>query len=429
MGFELSSNHSKIQNRGAFWATKIGVDALLANEWASAALIFAVTRAVALLGAYYGASRVLLDQPTRQKGWFAEMALMWDSAWYVGVSQHGYSYDPSQPGGSSIAFAPLYPMLIRVLSALLQAVTFGWDWGNGAFGSYIAAGLIISNISFFVALVMLMRLLSPRLSRPGAVIVAFALASLPEAFFFSAIYTEGLFLLLAVSSLLVARGGWRLKWLCAGALGLLASLTRFTGALLVVVLAVEYLSQKGWNGRKIRGDALWLALVPAGTVIYAGYLWWRFGSPFVLNTTMFKGWNHQTSFFPATYWNSLAQLWQSATGAVAPANDPVLYYGAGDRLYIMLDMAMPVLLLVGALVAWKKLLASEWVWLLLGIIYPLSENITFSLARYLLPLWPGLIWLGTIERSKRWLLVAWFLISLGLLARCASIYARARWIG
>jgi hypothetical protein len=75
------------------------------------------------------------------------------------------------------------------------------------------------------------------------------------------------------------------------------------------------------------------------------------------------------------------------------------------------------------------LLASEWAWLALGIIYPLSFNITFSMARYVLPLWPGLVWLGTLRGRMRWLALAAVVPALLLMAWCASKYASARWIG
>jgi hypothetical protein len=199
--------------------------------------------------------------------------------------------------------------------------------------------------------------------------------------------------------------------------------------ILLPVFAVDYLAQTGWRWRKVRPDALWLGLVPAGVVLYLAFLWLRFGDPLAMNKSMELGWNHITSFFLGTYWNSLAQLWNSLTGAFPPGEDPVLYYGAGSRLYLVLDLALPVLLIAGGMLARRKLLASEWTLLAFGIIYPLSFNITFSMARYVLPLWPGLIWLGTLRGRVRWLAVGAVVPSLLLMAWCASKYASARWIG
>src|SRR5436190_2616232 len=176
------------------------LNGLLANEWATAAVIFVFTRAVALFGAYSGVNQLLQTDPTRNKGWLAELSLMWDSAWYVTIAQHGYFWHPAAEGGTNVAFTPLYPFLISIVSTLLGWVSFGWDWGNRTYGTQLAAGLLISNVSFLVALVLLMRLLVTRLGRGGAAMIALALAALPLSFFFSAIYTEGPFLMLALAA-------------------------------------------------------------------------------------------------------------------------------------------------------------------------------------------------------------------------------------
>src|SRR6476646_3315088 len=142
---------TKIQGQQQSRALRKAAIGLLANEWATAALIFVVTRAVALFGAYQGAVWVTHVEPARNKGWFAELALMWDSAWYVDIVQKGYTWQPGAEGGTNIAFPPLYPMLLQVGSSVLTWLTFGWDWGNSPYGSLIAAGILVSNVSFFVA--------------------------------------------------------------------------------------------------------------------------------------------------------------------------------------------------------------------------------------------------------------------------------------
>jgi hypothetical protein len=401
----------------------------LSSPWFSAAAIFIFTRLIALAGAYSGINQLIAEDHTRNKGWLAELSLMWDAAWYAGIALHGYTYQAGGGGPTNVAFAPLFPFLDRTLAAFLHMITFGWDFGNTSFGTVIAAGLIISNVSFYFALFLLIRLLVPRFGPYGAAMIALGLSALPTAFFFSALYTEGLFLLLVMGSFSLARSEWRWKWLCAGLVGMLASLDRFAGLVLFPVLVVEYMAQQGWRWRRIKPDILWTLLVPAGIGLYASFLWLRFGSVSVLAETMQTGWNHHGSLFFVTYWESLSELWQSLTGAFPPGKDPVLYYGQGNRLYIFLDLALPLILLLGAFVARKRLLASEWVWLTVGIIYPLSTNITFSLARYVLPLWPGLLWLGEPGKWRRILGVALIIVSLGLMAWGSSIYGDGRWIG
>jgi hypothetical protein len=405
------------------------VNSLLANQWICAGAAFLLTRGVAILGGYSGVSQVMAVDPTYDRGWHIELGLMWDAAWYAGLVENHYFYDPNATGGTNVAFAPLYPFLMWLLSRALSFVTFGWDWGDPDYGALVASGLLISNVSFYIALALLIQLLRPRFGWGGASMVALGLASLPLAFFFSAIYTEGLFLLLVVAAFVVARSGWKNKWLVVGLLGTLASLDKFAGALLFPAMGVEYLAQRGWQWRKVRADGLWLLLVPAGTGLFLLFLWWRFGTPWVLNESMLKGWDHKPSFFLGTYWESVVRLWQSVTDTWQGDLDLVLHYGNGSRLYLVLDLVMPLVLLIGAALIWRRVMASEWTLLVLGIVYPLSTNITFSLARYVLPLWPGLLWLGTLRGRARWVGGAAILVSLGLLYWCSRIYGSARWIG
>ena len=82
-------------------------------------------------------------------------------------------------------------------------------------------------------------------ARRTVVLIAF----FPAAVFFSAAYTESLFLALSVGVLLAAR---RERWALAGALGALAAATRSMGVLLIVPALLMYLSQPvPPNGRPV----------------------------------------------------------------------------------------------------------------------------------------------------------------------------------
>ena len=208
---------------------------------------------------------------------------------------------------------------------------------------------------------------------------------------------------------------------------MLAALLRFEGVLVAAVLVVEYLAQRSWNFRKIRADLLWVGSL--GMALYLGFIWWRFGDPHALTDTQYKGWGHEASFFIGTYWDgAVVPLWNSLTGVLAlKMTDSAAREWQSPVCDS--DLAMPLVLLAGAIVARKKLLASEWTWLLLGIVFPLSSGVTNSLARYMLPLWPGLIWIALVKGPARWLVGALLLVSLGLLAWCSAIYGGGMWIG
>ncbi|HST03197.1 MAG TPA: hypothetical protein VLQ48_00500, partial [Chloroflexia bacterium] len=93
--FESAHTTSRVENLLA---------RIVSNAWVSAALIFVVTRGIALAGAYSGVSYITSLEPARNKGWLAELALMWDAAWYANIAANFYHYDPGAPGGTDVAF-------------------------------------------------------------------------------------------------------------------------------------------------------------------------------------------------------------------------------------------------------------------------------------------------------------------------------------
>ena len=189
----------------------------------------------------------------------------WDAGWYMAIAQHGYSYHPGEQ--SSVAFFPLYPMLMRGLAFLI-----GRPDGEGC----LLAGILISNACLLLALVYLVRLLHLDYDASTASRAVFYLLVFPTSFYFSAVYTESLFLLLSVASFYHAR---RRQWWLAGLAGGCASLTRVPGILLFLPLCYEYLVSCRFDIHKLRLNALALALVPAGVGSYMAYLAWRFHDP------------------------------------------------------------------------------------------------------------------------------------------------------
>ena len=177
-----------------------------------------------------------------------------DAVNYLAIAAHGYS----ALGAKGTAFYPFYPYCIR----LLGVVT----------GSDVLAGVLVSAASFATALVLLHRLTELELGRPAADATVLLLAFAPLSFFFTAIYTESLFLLLSVGTLVAVR---RERWMLAGILGALAAVTRPTGILLAVPIAVGVIRRR----RRLHPQGLWSLGAPAALGSYlallaaAGYSW------------------------------------------------------------------------------------------------------------------------------------------------------------
>src|SRR6478735_5485870 len=223
--------------------------------WVSRALVWAVgSMAAALWGL---SARVTLFDPgavTRPFGAAGDAVVAplarWDSVWYLAIANDGYPPDDARRA----AFFPLYPLLVRTADTVVR--------------SPILAGALVSFACFAIALVVLRRLTELELGAPAARTTVWALALFPGAVFFSAVYSEALYLALSIGCVYCARTG---RWAWAGTLGALGAATRSAGVLLVVPLAVMWLAQADARPRRVR-DAAWIALVPAGLAAFCGAL-------------------------------------------------------------------------------------------------------------------------------------------------------------
>ena len=114
------------------------------------------------------------------------------------------------------------------------------------------------------------------------------LSVFPFSFYFSAVYSEGLFLFLAVASLFLGeRGHWAWASLCA----LLCGATRVPGLARAPALGLLYLDRIRFDLRKVRPDVLWLGLSVLGPVLFYAYLQVQFGDPWLaFKATRVTGW-------------------------------------------------------------------------------------------------------------------------------------------
>jgi hypothetical protein len=184
----------------------------------------------------------------------------WDGWYYLGIVRDGYQLDPVAGDYHNYAFAPLYPIVVRVLAA---------PWPQ--FAGLVA--VVLSNVLFLVALTLLARLGEPYLGRRRALLAASLLAIYPFASAFAMAYTESLFLALVVGAFLAAERGRR-GW--AGALLALATLARLQGAGLIVPLWLVMLRQDGWRPRPSQA---WLLLGPIAGAGFLAYVAWLSGNP------------------------------------------------------------------------------------------------------------------------------------------------------
>jgi Gpi18-like mannosyltransferase len=247
----------------------------------------------------------------------------WDTGHYVTIALTGYNKNTENP-----AFFPLYSMLMRILEPVLP-------------GGMLSAGLIISNVSCVIALVLLYRLVQDLAGRPVASRSVFYLMAYPFAFFLSAAYNEAFFLVLTVASLYFMR---RSMWLYAGTMGALASATRQAGILLALAFAVEYLRQRNWNWRAIRTDALAVAFVPVGVALFSLYSWRAFGDPLKFVHVQ-SAWGRAATWPWMGTWRAMATVANAARGGAL--FQPLIVLNIIDILSVLVTLVLLVLSMVG----------------------------------------------------------------------------------
>lgn len=158
-----------------------------------------------------------------------------DAGWYSSIALEGYSFDGDFTKQQNVAFFPAYPALERVVGYLFGAFAPGGVPRETRLARLLWGGVVISFLSFAWAAVYLWRLARETIGEARAPAAVALLAAYPFAVFFSAAYTEALFLLGALGAIYHFR---RQELLPAAAWGLLVGLTRPNGCFLSIVLAL-----------------------------------------------------------------------------------------------------------------------------------------------------------------------------------------------
>jgi hypothetical protein len=192
------------------------------------------------------------------KNEFLDLPARHDAGWYLGIAVEGYRWDPAADGQQNIAFMPALPMLMRFGGRLIG-------------GHPLWAGQFMVLAACLWAFVYVYRLARSALGDPDQAGWAVALlAAYPFAVFFSAVYTESIFLLCAAGAFYHVG---RKEYFRTAAFGLLCGFARPNGFLLAVPIALVALwpaSVAAWRDRYSgTGARVWNAVRQALPAIAA----------------------------------------------------------------------------------------------------------------------------------------------------------------
>jgi hypothetical protein len=332
---------------------------------------------------------------------FLNLPARWDTGWYLGVASEGYRWDPTRlTQQQNIAFFPVYPLLMRYGSLLLGRELM-WT------------GVLISGVSFFGALVYLYRFTRERAGDDSARMAIALIACYPFAFFYSAAYTEALFLLLMVGACyhferdeLWKAGGW----------GLLAGLTRPNGCLLSVALAFIAVRPL-WPIDRRTFAATFPAVVPrlavaalpgVGMLMYSAYIYTLTGHPLQ--------WAAQNAAWGRVY-RGLDTLVADQAQLISEAG---VYTFAATRTLDALQLCAVLFIVATVWPVFRRLGLAYAVLLAVNLVPPLTMGGLLSMGRVTSVLFPTFVWLAlAIPVHHR---TAWLATFAMLQAMCAALF-------
>jgi Mannosyltransferase (PIG-V) len=423
--------------------------------FSSRAVVWIAGVAAALAVGFYPGTSILLDPhhltaPFHQRflNFLISPAARWDSAWYIGIAKTGYmlSYQT--------VFFPLYPALIAIGGAVVGS------------GLDVFVGIFVSFACSIGALYLLHRLVTLEFDAQLARNTVWIVAWLPTALALSAVYSEALFLLLAVGSFYTGRRG---RWALAGLLAGLAAATRNGGVLLLLPLLILYLygpredrepdlPAGGWappapepgggltaDDRivrlrlwartflppryRIRREVAWLALVPLGLLVYMIYLAFATGHPLDPFTHQHHWGRYLLPFgaIPLGVWSVLREAYAAVPGLDNRLASHMTFSGAVHHIYALAFLVVSLLLLR---ICWKRLPAAYTAFaavsLAMAVSVPAHNEPLKSFPRFTLvmfPLWIALALWATERRRVRMVIA----ISAPLLALSSYLFVTWTW--
>ena len=326
----------------------------------------------------------------------------WDATWYIEIARVGY-HDPLRPadGQQPVVFFPLYPMLMRTVAAFATP-----DRGpNLRYEEYLEmrkvylawCGVVISLLAFGAALVVLYRWAELHAGADAATATVLFLAAYPFAVFYSAPYTESLFLLLSVGACYAFETG-RLP--LAAAAAFFAALTRPNGMMLSVPLGALSLLElrrldPGWIQRL--APRLLTAATPfLGTLTYCAYMKSLTGDPFAWVHAQAAWGRDRTATLEHYRW-----IWDTII-----SEGPLAYIKALPAEAIQLIAVLFALALVWPV--WRRVGAAYGLFLLANLVPPLLQGGLLSMGRFTATLFPMFLALGLVVpvRSRTSWLIA-----------------------
>lgn len=309
--------------------------------------------------------------PSVLEGW-----VRFDAGWYRSIAEDGYFFrgDDQQ---SSVAFFPVYPLVMRALHSVVGGDTAAW-------------GIFVTLLSGLAVALLFHRWCVPRLGERGAQFALAALLLWPYGWYlFGAVYADALFIALVIAAFTSLEQG-RVGW--ATVFGAVATATRPVGFAVVIGLVARELERQGvvsfprfdrvrvrrldrstvsprgdepaplirFDRTRLRARNFVPLLSIAGLVSYVVYLWAKFDEPFAfVIAERAPGWDleagphtwFKVEFFERLFdyphdgaWYTTGLVVQALLALALLALTPLVArkFGWAYALYVVVVLAIPL---------------------------------------------------------------------------------------
>lgn len=322
-----------------------------------------------------------------------------DAGWYQKIAEHGYPEirDRNQIGysngpdftQSSWAFFPCYPYLNKYTSSL-----FNVDFSTSAFiWSIVFSMLAIIGMYWFGCIVLK--------NQSTAFLATVLMYCFPFSFYFSAFYTEAMFVTFALFSFISIR--YKKYW----ALSILIiplTLLRPNGIILLLPLYLYHLEQQGilekfkiswkalFSGKQVV-NSLWFLTGPIVFAMYCFFQYQKTGYYFAFSIAQ-AGWYREFMF-------------------------PVLSFFRRGDLATQYNSVFTILVIIYAIWNRKKLPISLNVLIFISLLLPLCSGSVTSMTRFVSVLFPLFFVLAMLIQHKK---IKFAIVSSALILHFVSFY-------
>lgn len=335
----------------------------------------------------------------------------WDAQSYLSIAEHGYPDSVEGEQGMLLAYYPLFPFLIRAVSMMFLL-------------PFPVAGFVLTTALSLGSVVLLYHIVKKQWNERVAFVSALLLLAFPTSFSLHLVYSESLFLALALlawmACMRIAKArGMSTFWLgvlCVAAA--LLPLTRPMGVFVLMPLLILILQAPSWPRlRRVLVCIVVSASMLLGFVAYLAIMQHAAGRPDAgfIAQQYFVSQNDVDALLHPFQWVRTQFFSTQLTLAHIPGTS------VWDRLVF-------VLFVTSCICMFRRLQTAWWVYAVsVGFLPVLSGNL-MSFPRYLVVVFPFFVWIALCADARgwsahaRWVTLLLFIGQLILLALHSSGY-------